>query len=301
MQWNRKKLTAADYSLVKRELELRPTVNCENMPLEQFLWSRFYDTAYIRTETGLLWVMHTPEECYSIVPACRKADLRQNFALTEQYFNTELHLKLNMYLVDAEAAAALDLPKDRYEIVEQRSYFDFIYDAEKLRTLSGRAYHKKKNHVNGFLKLYGDRSEFRILTASDRETIMDFLKRWEAAHDTEDPYHREQYELQGISFVLENSEQIPTLIGGVFVDGVLEAFSIGSYQEANQMAVIHIEKANPEIRGLYAYLNQQFLIRGFPQAKIVNREDDMGLEGLRQAKLSYQPIALARKYLIRQK
>ena len=67
------------------------------------------------------------------------------------------------------------------------------------------------------------------------------------------------------------------------------------------MAVIHIEKANPEIRGLYQFINQQFLIHEFPEAVLVNREDDMGLEGLRQAKMSYNPIGFARKYKIVQK
>ena len=59
----------------------------------------------------------------------------------------------------------------------------------------------------------------------------------------------------------------------------LEAFSIGSYNEREKMAIIHIEKANPEMRGLYQLINQQFLIHEFPEAVLVNREDDMGNSG----------------------
>ena len=66
------------------------------------------------------------------------------------------------------------------------------------------------------------------------------------------------------------------------------------------MAIIHIEKANPEIRGLYQFINQQFLIHEFHEAEIVNREDDMGLPALRQDKLSYEPMEFARKFRIRQ-
>ena len=62
------------------------------------------------------------------------------------------------------------------------------------------------------------------------------------------------------------------------------------------MAVIHIEKANPEINGLYQFINQQFLIEEFPEAEWVNREDDMGEPGLRKAKESYQPTCLLEKY-----
>ena len=84
------------------------------------------------------------------------------------------------------------------------------------------------------------------------------------------------------------------------MDDALEAFSIGSYNAREKMAIIHIEKANPEMRGLYQLINQQFLIHAFPEAELVNREDDMGLPGLRQAKMSYAPIGFARKFRIRQ-
>ncbi|EPZ55659.1 hypothetical protein H477_3018 [[Clostridium] sordellii ATCC 9714] len=64
------------------------------------------------------------------------------------------------------------------------------------------------------------------------------------------------------------------------------------------MAVIHIEKANPEIRGLYPYINQQFLVNEFPDVELVNREEDLGLEGLRKAKLSYHPCKFVEKYTV---
>ena len=89
-------------------------------------------------------------------------------------------------------------------------------------------------------------------------------------------------------------------MGGIYVDDRLEAFSIGSYNSKEKMAIIHIEKANPEMRGLYQMINQQFLIHEFPEAETVNREDDMGLPGLRQAKMSYAPMDFARKYRIKQ-
>lgn len=68
----------------------------------------------------------------------------------------------------------------------------------------------------------------------------------------------------------------------------------------NNMALIHIEKANPEIRGLYPYINQQFLVHEFPDVEFVNREEDMGIEGLRKAKLSYHPCKFVEKYTVRE-
>ena len=89
-------------------------------------------------------------------------------------------------------------------------------------------------------------------------------------------------------------------MGGVYIDDSLEAFSVGSFNPGENMAVIHIEKANPEIRGLYQYINREFLIHAFPQAALVNREDDLGIEGLRKAKMSYNPVGFERKYLVQQ-
>lgn len=76
---------------------------------------------------------------------------------------------------------------------------------------------------------------------------------------------------------------------------------IGSLNELENMAVIHIEKANPEIKGLYQFINQQFLVNEFPDAVLINREDDVGMEGLRKAKMSYNPIGFARKYMVRKR
>ena len=109
------------------------------------------------------------------------------------------------------------------------------------------------------------------------------------------------YEVAGIHDILKNCSSLYVRMAGVYIDGQLEAFTIGSLNVRENMAVIHIEKANPEIRGLYQFINQQFLINEFPQAELVNREDDVGMEGLRKAKMSYYPIGFARKYMVRER
>ena len=109
------------------------------------------------------------------------------------------------------------------------------------------------------------------------------------------------YEVEGIHEILRNCSMLSVRMGGIYVDDRLEAFSIGSYNSKEKMAIIHIEKANPEMRGLYQMINQQFLIHEFPEAEIVNREDDMGLDGLRKSKESYNPIYMIEKYTIIQK
>ena len=117
----------------------------------------------------------------------------------------------------------------------------------------------------------------------------------------EDVEQHLDYEVRGIHEILKNCSELYVKMGGIYIDGRMEAFSIGTYNELEKMAIIHIEKANPDIQGLYQAINQMFLVNEFPEAELVNREDDLGLEGLRHAKMSYYPIDFARKYRIRQR
>lgn len=87
-------------------------------------------------------------------------------------------------------------------------------------------------------------------------------------------------------------------MGGVRIDGELKAYTIGSYVPDLKLAIVHIEKADVAYHGLYNYINQQFIQNEFPEAVLVNREDDLGQENLRQAKLSYRPVRLEEKFTL---
>lgn len=86
--------------------------------------------------------------------------------------------------------------------------------------------------------------------------------------------------------------------GVILIEGEVEAFTLGELLNKDT-AVVHIEKANPEIRGLYALINQQFCEQAWGKVPFINREQDLGEPGLRTAKLSYNPIRLVEKYRIR--
>ena len=74
-------------------------------------------------------------------------------------------------------------------------------------------------------------------------------------------------------------------------------------RERQQLAYERIRQiaADPEINGLYQFINQQFLVHEFPDVALVNREDDVGMPGLRKAKMSYYPVDFARKYSVKKK
>ena len=279
---------------------MRKNNTCDSVFLESFIWKEFYNVRYaIWEEKALLWLMEYNGKCFSAMPLCKEGDLPGAFQAIQKYFNEELGYPLVINLADEYAVKYLDLPKDKYFVKEQEDSRDYLYLGESLRKLSGKKLHKKKNRLNLFLRQYEGRFEYRTLGCDDKDDMWKFLDRWRIQKGEDQEEHLD-YEVRGIHDILRNCCELNIHMGGIYVDGRLEAFSVGSYNKIEDMAVIHIEKANPEIPGLYQAINQMFLLHEFPDVQWVNREDDMGLEGLRKAKMSYNPADFARKYLVEQ-
>ena len=283
----------------------RPNKTCDSCALDSYLWREYCDILIAEEEDKALFLlMDRDGEKYTAMPYCDEEALPVYFKRIEEYFNEVLKQPLKIYLADEEAIKFLTLEENpRYLVKEEEDFKDYLYDAEELRTLPGKRFHKKKNLVNKFKREYEGRWEYRSICCSEKQVVWDFLDRWYRFRVKEEGNGEDtlEYEIKGIHEVLQNCMSIDHYIGGIFVDGRLEAFSIGAYNPKEEMACISIEKGNPEIPGIYQVINQEFLLHEFPQAKLVNREDDMGLAGLRKAKESYNPIGFARKYMLVQK
>lgn len=280
---------------------LRPNKTCESVFLESFLWRKYSELRFAISSHGAVqWLMRVDGREMGAMPECRKEDIKDCFYEMVRFFNEKLHRPYEILLADEEAVLTLGLDPEKYEVLEDEDMKDYLYDGEAMRTLAGKKLHKKKNNLNAFMREYEGRAEYRRLCCSDRYDVWDFLDRWREGKG-EDVEEHLDYEIEGIHEILNNCSILGVRMGGIYIDGNLEAFSIGSYNPYEKMAVIHIEKANSDIRGLYQFINQQFLIHEFPDAVLVNREDDLGLEGLRRAKMSYCPIGFARKYSVRQR
>lgn len=302
MNLNFKPVEAEDLEKLNPFFCKRPNKTCDSVFLDSFIWREYYNVRYaVSDNKAILWLMDLDGKTGSAMPICSEEDLEYYFWKLVEYFNTELKAPLYINLADEEAVEQLGLKNmpDKFKITEQVDLKDYLYDGNAMRTLSGKKLHKKKNHLNAFKREYEGRYEYRRLCCSDRGDVWKFLDRWREEKGEEVEEHLD-YEVRGIHEILKNCSLLNVRMSGVYIDGHLEAFTIGSYNPLEQMAVIHIEKANSEIRGLYQFINQQFLIEEFPEAVLINREDDLGLEGLRKAKLSYNPIDYARKYQVEQ-
>ena len=171
-----------------------------------------------------------------------------------------------------------------------------------MRTVKGRKLSNKRNHLNFFNREYEGRVERRLLTKEDFPECFELLRSWNETKSGDKEYEESiDDEFVGMKKLFDNYDKISDKlkIYGVFIDGKLEAFSMGEKINDN-MALIHIEKANADIRGLYPYINKMFLVDVFPDVEWVNREEDMGVEGLRKAKMSYYPERFVEKYTVRE-
>lgn len=297
-----KPIKAEDISKLSSFYCQRANKTCDSVILDSFLWREYYHVQFAVSDgKAIQWLMNEDGVMHSAMPVCTEEELPHYFNEMVEYFNHVLHKPFKIYLADEEAVEYLHLRESEdFDVIEQEDLKDYLYDGDAMRNLSGKKLHKKKNHLNSFLKEYEGRYEYRRLCCSDRDDVWKFLDSWREQKGEEVEKHLD-YEVHGIHELLKNCSYLSVRMAGVYVDGKLEAFTIGSYNPYEDMAIIHIEKANVEIRGLYQFINQQFLIHEFPEAKLVNREDDLGQEGLRKAKMSYNPCGFARKYLILQK
>lgn len=280
----------------------RPNKTCDSVCIDSFLWRDYYQVQFaISDGKAIQWLMEENGVKHSAMPVCKEEELPHYFREMVTYFNEELNCPFRINLADEEAVEYLHLKESAdFEVIEQEDLKDYLYDGDAMRSLSGKKLRKKKNHLNAFLREYEGRYEYRRLCCSDRDEVWRFLSKWREmkGDEVEDQL---DYEVEGIHEILKNCSCMPVRMAGVYIDGTLQAFTIGTYNPREDMAVIHIEKANPEIRGLYQFINQQFLLHEYPDVTLINREDDAGQEGLRKAKLSYEPCGFARKYKIIQK
>jgi len=184
--------------------------------------------------------------------------------------------------------------RERFRIEPDENNSDYVYLTQELIALSGKKYHRKKNHLNQFVK--NNHFEYRPLDEDLLEGLLEMQEEWCRMRECV-----EHPSLSDEDFTIREALSKFGLLdytgGAILIDGIVQAFSLGEPLNGDT-AVIHIEKANPAISGLYAAINQLFLRNSWADMKYVNREQDLGIEGLRIAKESYHPDHMINKYTL---
>lgn len=181
-----------------------------------------------------------------------------------------------------------------FEISPAREHFDYLYATADLIQLAGRRFHDKRNHVNAFRRTY--QFTYEPLTEARLSACRELADAWCRLKRCEEDLGLAG-EWEAVREALEHFAALKLTGGVLLVDGRVVAFTLGELLN-RETVVIHIEKADPELRGAYAVINQQFLEHAWGEVPFVNREQDLGEPGLRTAKLSYHPVRLVEKFRV---
>lgn len=177
-----------------------------------------------------------------------------------------------------------------------RDSADYVYDIERLCTLKGRKLQSKRNHCNHFEAAY---PSYRLvpLTQEEMPRCEAFLRQWYHQHNADHPYAHIEGEVAVLKRALAARQALEMEGALLEVDGQIVAFTMGNRIRAD-MFDVNFEKAVPQMNGAYPIINRDFaryIAQKHPEVRWINREDDMGLEGLRKAKESYFPDLLLEK------
>lgn len=172
--------------------------------------------------------------------------------------------------------------------------WDYVYSRESLATLKGKKLHGKRNHINKFLSQNPD-YEYKKLVPSMIPDCIALYEHW--SEEKDEPSMHLDDEKRSVLLALNHMEALGLTGGTIYLDGKLCAFTVGE-RLLPQMQLIHIEKANTDIDGLYPMINQQYVLHECDGVEWINREEDMGLEGMRKAKRSYYPARMVEKYML---
>lgn len=261
---------------------------CEYNFSNNFAWNRLYNTTICRYKD--FYISRSMKYGMNFTFPAGSGDYEDLFLVLKREAEEAGSPLTVSSVTDENLSLFEELFEGQYSVSCDESDCDYIYDAEKLRTLSGKKYHQKRNHLARF---YENDWEYAPLTEKDFDECIEFAVNsynLNQSYDDESSV-AEQYAINTFMNYFDELE----LKGGVIrVDGKVQGFTIGDGINSDTFD-IHIEKANSDIQGAYTAINNEFAKSATVGYSFINREEDLGLEGLRKSKRSYYPVIMLRK------
>jgi uncharacterized protein len=294
-------LTLDDKAIFDEYFKRFPPLNSEFTFTNLFMWRNFYELYYFVFDSHL--IVYSNE-------FLRKRKTPASGNKNAKYFfppvgpnPTELMKQIMDQTKDVEFHRVPEkiinqFDKDysdvNLEIQDDRDNWDYVYDAEEIINLHGNKYRQNRRWLNKFLESY--EYEFQTLTEETVEKTKELQLEWCILRECEDDEGLEQ-EHEAIYEALDNFRTLGFTGAVICIDGGCAAYTFGEMLKPDTL-VIHVEKAHMKYHGGYQAINNLFLKNCFPNVKYVNREQDLGVDGLRKAKESYKPIYMVKKYIV---
>ena len=288
-----------DREIITHYFDHHTSRSCERTFANVYLWSRQYPVTWAIVEDALVFKSEDETHLSYAYPAGEPEHVKKALEVLMEY-SKEKGFPFSLYNVTPDHFETLEAwYPGRFEIEYNRDIADYVYETEKLATLSGKKLHGKRNHINKFKSMYEDRWSYEKLSKENIEDCFQMALKWQNENGCED-----DPEKRGEICVTLNSLRLfeeLKLTGGVLrIDGDVVAFTLGE-PVCSDTFVVHIEKAFAEVQGAYPMINQQFVEHECMDYQYINREEDTGAEGLRKAKLSYRPVFMVEKGRVTEK
>lgn len=289
---NFREIVLDDRNIFEQIFSIYPPVISEFTFSNLFIWRHYYKIK-ISMIDQFLCILCDKDEAPFFFPPIGKGDLERCIKTLLEYLK-EITSFASIQRADEAWVSKLDWNGLGMNVIPEKDQFDYVYLVENLIKLNGRKYHGKRNHIARFKEKYT--FHYSSMTPDLIEECLSLQTQWcNLKRCVED--QGLMNESLAIREALLNYKKLSIKGGVILIDGKVEAFSLGEPLNRDTV-VIHIEKANPLFEGIYSVINQTFLQHEWNMYKFVNREQDMGIEGLRKAKESYFPDQMVKKYKI---
>lgn len=288
-----KPLQITDNLLLREYLLKYPRENCDYSLTNLMVWGLIYGNHYLIYKERL--VIFNLKYQFIFFPIGEELNPIELSELVNSF--RKYYPNVQLILVPAEYLMKFPYLIDDYYLHEDRDWSDYVYSIDSLVNLSGKKLAKKKNLISQFTRAY---PQYKVLKISeDRlDVILQFTQKWRRERSVGGSYLDTEY--QAIENTVKYWNQLP--VEGIIIclDQKIAAYSIFSPQTVD-MVTEHFEKFDPDKKGSAQLINWETARYLQGRFKWINREQDIGLDGLRQAKLSYVPDRLLPYYALRPK
>ena len=277
----------AHYELMFEAMPVKPS---DYSFVNIFGWADYYGLEW-KFSCNMIWLRQTKPQLLSWSPvgAWQDTDWTMPYAKESLKENGPVFHRIPEQLAGLWQSSQAG----SIELQESRGHWDYIYEAKDLAELSGNRYHRKRNHLNQFKKIYKD-YVYEPMTSEHLPAVLAMQSQWCQWHECKDSpsLAAENYAIQR---VFAHWDKFPDLSGGIiFLADEIIAYCVSEALNSEEV-VIHFEKACPNYRGAYQAINcfhAQDIVKTHP---FINREQDMDDAGIRQAKESYLPKSFLKK------
>ena len=257
-----------------------------------FIWRKPLDIVWTRADNAICVVVRNDGPIYALHPcAATDEDIIGAAGKLADWFR-EQGLPVSIRGLEKSISELLAEAFPAWTIEHDRCEDDYIYSIKELIELKGRKFEAKRHHIRTFHRNNPDYFYEEMTPDSARECLP-VAKQWLARQQSDDVIL--QAEMFAVEQALIQFAELNLSGGLIRIDGKIKAFTVGEALSEDTV-VIHIEKADPEVVGLYQMINREYLKYSWSHMTFVNREEDMGIPGLRAAKMSYRPVRMVEKY-----